>query len=192
MATTIGFKRATFFIYDKDDNVKKTYVVEGKNNEGGTVTASVSGLSAEAVKTYASNIPYFVHQQGTGEVELTLSVLDLPVEVSNTLLGYEEDDDGITWGGEDVKAPYAGILMESNVLSGEPYFFGLLKGKFALDEESFETNEETVGEPEPDELTGSFVAVDGKVFARAKGEDKRQGMLSAFDKIGNNKEEDEE
>lgn len=35
MATTIGFKRATFFIYDKDDNVKKTYVVEGKNNEGG-------------------------------------------------------------------------------------------------------------------------------------------------------------
>lgn len=82
--------------------------------------------------------------------------------------------------------------MESNALSGEPYFFGLLKGKFALDEQSFETNEETVGEPEPDELTGSFVAVDGKVFGHAQGEDKRQGMLSAFDKIGDGKEEEDE
>lgn len=29
MASTIGFKRATFFIYDKDDQVEDTYVVEG-------------------------------------------------------------------------------------------------------------------------------------------------------------------
>jgi len=188
MATTVGFKRATFFIYDKDDNVTDTFVVEGTHNEGGTVSASISGLSAEAVKTYASNLPYFVHQQGTGEIELSLSVLDLPAKVTNALLGYKEDEDGITWGGEDTKAPYAGILMESNVLSGEPLFFALLKGKFALDEQSFETSEETVSEPSPDELTASFVAVDGKVFGRAIGEDKRQAMLATFDKIGKTSE----
>lgn len=29
MASTIGFKRAKFFIYDKGDKVVKTHVVEG-------------------------------------------------------------------------------------------------------------------------------------------------------------------
>lgn len=29
MASTIGFKRAKFFIYDKDDKVENTHVVEG-------------------------------------------------------------------------------------------------------------------------------------------------------------------
>ena len=56
MASTIGFKRAKFFIYDKDDTVVNTHVVEGKANRGGTVEASISGLSAEAVKVYASNV----------------------------------------------------------------------------------------------------------------------------------------
>lgn len=37
MASTIGFKRATFFIYDKDDQVEDSYVVEGKANKGGIV-----------------------------------------------------------------------------------------------------------------------------------------------------------
>lgn len=49
MASTIGFKKAKFFIYDKDDKVENTHVVEGKSNSGGTTEASISGLSAEAV-----------------------------------------------------------------------------------------------------------------------------------------------
>ena len=49
MPSTIGFKKAKFFIYDKDDAVVNTHVVEGKANRGGTVEASISGLSAEAV-----------------------------------------------------------------------------------------------------------------------------------------------
>ena len=56
MASTIGFKKAKFFIYDKDDTVVNTHVVEGKSNRWGTVEASISGLSAEAVKVYASNV----------------------------------------------------------------------------------------------------------------------------------------
>lgn len=63
MASTIGFKRAKFFIYDKADKVVKTHVVEGKANQGGTVEASISGLSAESVKVYASNVAYYVAQR---------------------------------------------------------------------------------------------------------------------------------
>ena len=35
MTSTIGFKRATFFEFDKDDKVVDNYVVEGKKNKGG-------------------------------------------------------------------------------------------------------------------------------------------------------------
>ena len=63
MTSTIGFKRATFFEFDKDDKVVDNYVVEGKKNKGGTVEASISGLSAEATKVYASNVPYFISQK---------------------------------------------------------------------------------------------------------------------------------
>ena len=150
------------------------------------MSATVSGLSAEAVKVYASDQPYYVTQQGTGEVELSLSVLDLPPTVTNALLGYEEDESGITWIGDKTQPPYAGIMMESTSLSGEPYFFSLLKGKFRLDEQSFETNEDQPSEPQPDELTGSFVAVDGVAYGMARGEDKRQPMLAKFDTIGTN------
>ena len=37
MASTIGFKRAKFFIYDEQDKVTKTHVVECKANKGGIV-----------------------------------------------------------------------------------------------------------------------------------------------------------
>lgn len=75
------------------------------------------------------------------------------------------------------------IVMESNLLNGEPYFFSLLKGKFRLEEQTFETNEDQPQEPQPDELTGSFVAVDGITYGMAKGEDKRQAVLNKFDNL---------
>lgn len=75
------------------------------------------------------------------------------------------------------------IVMESNLLNGEPYFFSLLKGKFRLEEQTFETNEDQPQEPQPDELTGSFVAVNGVTYGMAKGEDKRSLMLESFNKI---------
>ena len=111
-------------------------------------------------------------------------MLDLPQEATNALLGYEESEDGIVWVGEDTRPPYAGIVMESNLLNGEPYFFSLLKGKFRLEEQTFETNEDQPQEPQPDELTGSFVAVNGITYGMAKGEDKRSLMLESFNKIG--------
>lgn len=181
MATTIGFRRAEFFIFDKQDKVTSTYMVEGKANKGGTVEASISGLSAEAVKVYASNLAYYVAQRGTGSVELSLSVLDITEELSNALLGREENEDGIVLIGTNTEPPYAGILMESQALDGEPVFFALLKGKFRLDEQNLATNEDELQEPDPDELEGQFVAdANGNVYAAAKGEDKRESVRQLF------------
>ena len=184
MTSTIGFKRATFFEFDKDDKVVDNYVVEGKSNAGGTVEASISGLSAEATKVYASNVPYFISQKGTGSVELSLSVLDVPETVLNSVLGRKENEDGITLVGEHTESPYVGVLLEANALSGEPVFFALLKGKFRLDEQSMETNEDEVSEPAPDELEAEFVAdASGNIYATAKGENKRSLMEELFNKV---------
>ena len=155
-----------------------------KANKGGTVEASISGLSAEATKVYASNVPYFISQKGTGSVELSLSVLDVPETVLNSVLGRKENEDGITLVGEHTESPYVGVLLEANALSGEPVFFALLKGKFRLDEQSMETNEDEVSEPAPDELEAEFVAdASGNIYATAKGEDKRSLMEELFNKV---------
>ena len=146
MASTIGFKRAKFFIYDKADKVVKTHVVEGKANQGGTVEASISGLSAESVKVYASNVAYYVAQRGTGSVELSLSVLDMTPELTADLLGRKQNEAGITILGADTEPPYAGVLLEASTLTNEPIFFALLKGKFRLDEQALSTNEEELSE----------------------------------------------
>ncbi|WNM51512.1 major tail protein [Staphylococcus phage S-CoN_Ph11] len=181
MASTIGFKRATFFIYDKDDKVEDTYVVEGKANKGGTTEASISGLSAEAVKVYASNVAYYVAQRGTGSVELSLSILDITDVLAARLLGRTENEDGIYLVGENTEPPYAGVLMESAALDGQPIFFALLKGKFRLDEQNLATNEDELSEPEADELEGQFVAdAHGNTYATARGEDKREALKQLF------------
>jgi len=190
MASTIGFKRATFFIYDKDDQVEDTYVVEGKANKGGTTEASISGLSAEAVKVYASNVAYYVAQRGTGSVELSLSILDITDVLAARLLGRKENEDGIYLVGENTEPPYAGVLMESAALDGQPIFFALLKGKFRLDEQNLATNEDELSEPEADELEGQFVAdAHGNTYATARGEDKREALKQLFYNIAGDSSE---
>lgn len=181
MAGTVGFKRATFFEYDKDGATVSRIVVEGKQNQGGTVEASISGLSAEAVKVYASDIAYYVAQRGTGSVELSLSILDMPDNLIQSVLGRKPSEDGIVRIGSNTEPPYVGVLLESHSFSGEPVFFGLLKGKFRLDEKTLQTNEDTLAEPEPDSLEGSFIAnEDGDTVITATGEDKRSAVEALF------------
>src|SRR5699024_4940977 len=109
MASTICFKKEKFFIYDKDDAVVNTHVEEGKANRGGTVEASISGLSAEDVKVYESNVDYYVDQEGTGSIELSFSILDMTQALAAELLGRKENEDGIMLVGENTTPPYAGI-----------------------------------------------------------------------------------
>lgn len=83
--------------------------------------------------------------------------------------------------GTDTEPPYAGVMMETQALNGEPIFFALLKGKFRLDEQNLATNEDELQEPEPDELEGQFVADgNGNVYAAAQGEDKREAIRQLF------------
>lgn len=129
--TLVGFKRATIGVHDADGNVTTTHVIEGKQNEGATSTAEITGLSAAATKVHGSNIAYYVSQRGTGNVVVNLGVLDLPDSINDVLLGYKVAESGISYIGNDTEPPYCSVLLESSNLQGATALFGLFKGKFS-------------------------------------------------------------
>lgn len=157
--TLIGFKRATIGIFDDKGKITKTHILEGTENKGATVTAEISGLSSEPVKTYGSNIAYYVMQKGTGDVNVNFGLLDMPEEFSDELLGYQKSED-FTFIGEKNKVPNAAVLLESRNLKGEPVCLGFFKGKFSKAELNLntETNENT--EIEADSYTFAAMSSD--------------------------------
>lgn len=59
-------------------------------------------------KVYASDVAYYVAQRGTGSVELSLSILDLPDQVAADMLGRKENEEGIVLVGSNTQPPYVG------------------------------------------------------------------------------------
>ncbi|EHD4920005.1 hypothetical protein JQ662_000247 [Listeria monocytogenes] len=161
MAQYIGFRRAYFGILDENDKVTEIIIIEGNPEKGATVQVSVSGLTKETSKTKASDKTYFISGGGLGEVESSLSILDLRPEHKQKILGFDgtieglENIEGLSALGSGTNAPYVASVFESRGLNGEMALMALPKGKFRMDEVSFETQTDDPDEPEATELTGS-------------------------------------
>lgn len=153
--TLVGYKRMTIQILDNDLKPVsgKQFVVEGKANEGATDKFQITGLAKEAVKTYGSNIPYFVSQKGTGDVKANFGILDLPFEATQEILGRKKSSTGVYHIGEGTEAPYCAVLCESADMRGQKIGFGLYAGKFAQDAVSAETLTDGDFTPSPDDFT---------------------------------------
>lgn len=164
--TQVGFKRATIQILDEDLNpvAGKKYVIEGNTGEGATSAFEITGLSPEAVKAYGSDVPYFVLQEGVGEVSATFSALDLPFEIENEVLGRTKNENGVYHAGEATRPPYCAVLFESKTLAGEQIGTGLYAGKFGRDSISANTKEGSTAAPEADQYSFSpvFKSVGGQ------------------------------
>lgn len=160
--TLIGFKRMTIGIHDSDGTIAegKTFVVEGKQNEGATVSAEISGLSSDPVKVYGSNVAYYVLQKGTGDVSVDFGVLDMLETVNDEILGYKKSTEGFSFIGDDTEPPYCSVILESENLKGETALLGFFRGKFAKESITMNTKEGENQEPEADEYTFSVVSND--------------------------------
>lgn len=92
-----------------------------------------------------------------GEVEVSIGVGDLPLEVEAALLGQTVDatTGTITKKSTDV-APYVAIGFKSLKSNGKYRYVWLVKGKFREMEENFETKGETVNF-QPASIVGAFV-----------------------------------
>lgn len=152
----VGFKKATIKIHGEID---KTIVVEGKQNEGATTTAEITGLSPTPVRVAGSNVTYYISQKGTGEVGVNLGVLDLKDADNDAILGYEVAANGISYVGRNTEAPYVSLLLESEDLQGNTALLGFFKGKFS--KETINLNTLDPSTPyEPEAETYAFAAIE--------------------------------
>ena len=160
--TLIGFKRMTIGIHGADGVIAtgKTFVIEGKQSEGATVSAEISGLSSDPVKVYGSNVAYYVLQKGTGDVSVDFGVLDMLETVNDEILGYKLSTEGFAFIGDDTEPPYCSVILESENLKGETALLGFFRGKFAKESITMNTKEGENAEPEADAYTFSVVSND--------------------------------
>lgn len=168
----VGFKKATIAVLNDELKVvaTKKYVVEGKQGKGATSSFELSGLSSEAVKVYGSDVAYYVVQDGVGDPNMKLNLLDLPFDIENEILGTLKKSDGLYLYGEATKAPNVAIMLESKALNGERVAVGIFCGKFSKDSMSANTKEDKTPTPEPDEYTVTISAktIDDKAQYVAK------------------------
>lgn len=132
---TVGFKSVTVRILDGNQTPtdgENLFIIQGKKGEGATQTAKISGLAADAIKSFGSNIAYHVNNRGVGDVKVDLGLLDIPVALYVKALGYE-DDDGILDFGADTVSKDVAILLESNTADGSGAYYGFYKGNLAMD-----------------------------------------------------------
>lgn len=178
----VGFKQVKIGILGKDDKATKTFTINGETNKGATVDIEINGFDIEPITQYGSDVAYYVLSQGATELDVNMSVLDLPDEVLNAVLGQVEGEDGISWSGENTIAPYVALLAQSQDPQGNDVYFGLPKGKFSTESVKANTKEKDPKELEADALKGKFVTkqIDGeaRVFGKGKGAE----ALAAFEK----------
>lgn len=152
----IGFEKAIITVLGEET---QQFTID--KTGGGTIEASISGLSADQTTVYASNVPIWVSSKGVGEVTASLNVFDLYKDgVYEAILGIERDSDGVAIVGEDTEAPYVSVAFVSSNPDGKDMFFGLTKGRFSHPELAFNTTESGGTEPNTETIEGSFVTDD--------------------------------
>lgn len=158
----IGFKRAKIQPLDSAGKPEgDLIIVEGKENEGASQEATISGLSPEPTKVWGSNVAYYVSQKGTGDVSVVVKLLDLPDKAESTMLGYEQDTElEAQFIGEGTEPPYCAITLESEDNRGNAALFGFFKGKFRKGDTILKTKEGASYTPEGDTYTYSAVSSD--------------------------------
>lgn len=158
----IGFKRAKIQPFKADGTPDgELIVIEGKADEGATQEASITGLSPEAVKVWGSDVAYYVSQKGTGDISMTLKLLDMPADSEDRILGYQVDEEmGATFAGESTEPPYCAVTLESSDAKGNVAMFGFFKGKFSRGDLAMKSKEGASFTPEGVQYNYSVVASD--------------------------------
>lgn len=155
----VGLKSVTVRVHDgKAPSVgENLFTLEGKENEGAAQTAKVSGLSVDPTKTFGSNIAYHVNNRGVGDLKVEFGLLDVPLALYVSALGYGNDD-GLYYFGTDTVAKNVSILIESNTADGEPAYYGFYKGQLSMDAIDFESLKDKAEELAPTNVTFAATA----------------------------------
>lgn len=149
----VGLSDMHYALLTKDDDTGVTY---------GPVTAiSKQAVSAKispktnSATLYADDGP--IDTSSTiGEVDVTIQLADLPMEVRAALLGHTMGDDGVILEKTTDVAPYVAFGFRSRKSNGKYRYVWLLKGQFAPPEDDYQTQNGQTSYQQPS-ITGTFV-----------------------------------
>lgn len=171
---SVGFKKLTIRVLDKKDAELGTnlFVINGKQNEGGTSTAKISGLAVDPVKTWASNQVYYISGKGVGDGKIDFELVDIPDKVLAKIVGYDIDEKGVITAGSETQAPNCSVLIEDYDIRGNNLMLGFMTGVFSYDGVEIETSQGKAAELKSDALSYSIgSADDGVCFKKYAGTD---------------------
>lgn len=120
----------------------------------GLITASVKPDSKSAT-LYADDAPAET-ATSLGEITVEFEAKEIPLVDQAALLGHTVAKGVLTAKGSD-SAPYVCIMFKSEKASGATRYVKLLKGKFGVPEESYETEKDSPAF-QTDKISGKFVA----------------------------------
>ena len=181
----IGFEKAIISVPKVSGEGVDQLVID--KTGGGTIEASISGISPDQTTVYASNVPIYVSAKGVGELTASLNVFDLyKNNVYERIMGITRDADGVAMVGQDTEAPYVSVVFVSSTPEGKKMFLGLTKGRFSHPELALNTSESGGTEPNTETIEGSFVT-DSRGIAYMSGvEDGSKLTLEKFiNKVNN-------
>lgn len=181
----VGFEQAIISVPKADGTGVDQLVID--KTGGGTIEASISGISPDQTTVYASNVPIWVSSKGVGELTASLNVFDLyKNNVYDRVMGITRDSDGVAMVGQDTEAPYVSVVFVSSTVDGKKMFLGLTKGRFSHPELALNTTESGGTEPNTETIEGSFVT-DSRGIAYMSGvEEANKLTLNKFiDKVNN-------
>jgi phi13 family phage major tail protein len=155
MGVIIGLKNIHIAKLTKDDATGVTYDAPVKLAKA--IEASITP-NVNSSTLYADDGPSEV-VTSLGEIEVSIGIDQLPTDKAALLLGHEVNADGVLVKKADDEAPYVALGFSSPTSDGKEKFVWLLKGKFQLPEEAYQTKGDSV-EFQTATLTARFVKRD--------------------------------
>lgn len=169
---TIGFKKAYFGLIGEDTDMltgtqpSDPIVIPGAKNgiyemNAGTVlgvlSAAITGLAPTTTKIYGSDVQVDISGQGTGNVSVTFAANDIPMDVESVITGYKQNAMGGWYLDDTSRAPFGALDLVSTNRQGQPIHIAFLKGRFAPEEKTLTSNNESP-QRATDSLTFSVIS----------------------------------
>lgn len=149
-----GLRDFQYAVLDGEDKV---------SGEAKTAIKSLPGMKAaklditnELVTVMADDGPYVVLSGGITETKLEIEVLDLTSEARKDFFGIKTEN-GIEKYNKSLTPNNVACMFRTSDENGKAIWVGLLKGKFNIPGMDTKTKEGAPN-PEPDKVTGNFVA----------------------------------
>lgn len=154
MTTTVGFEEVKIGIFDAaGENIEEVFV--WRDEDGGTVNMTITGLEKDASEVYASDKRVWISKKGTGNVTSTFETFNPPSQELDKILGRKVDGN-TSWAGEETNPPYVALIAKAEDVDGTPLYMALTKGMMGLNEVTLATRTQETNPPTNTTLTGTW------------------------------------